>query len=133
MKNIWPMALRPITAYREPAGRLVADHYRDRGEDLQRAEDEGDPAPGAQVADHVVRVGDEYVRVGDRGNTVDQVEEADRYQQRHGEDDHPIAFTLARAPVAPHCCRRHSSSKSESPEFVTPACRTVVKCRHPCA
>jgi hypothetical protein len=58
-----------------------------------------------------VRVGDEYVRVGDRGNTVDQVEEADRYQQRHGEDDHPIAFTLARAPVAPHCCRRHSSSQ----------------------
>src|ERR1700733_728758 len=90
MKNIWPMALRPITGYREPAGRLVADHYRDRGEDLQRAEDEGDPAPGAQVADHVVRVGDEYVRVGDRGDAVDQVEDADHPQQRGREDDHQV-------------------------------------------
>jgi hypothetical protein len=134
MKNIWPMVLRPITATPNQRAAWLPRQYAERGEDLQRAEDERDPAPRAQVADHVMRVGDEYVRVGDRGNAVDQVEEAYRQQQHHREDDHPIAFALARSPGAPHCRRRHFGlPRSESPEFVTPASWAVRKRHHPYA
>jgi hypothetical protein len=62
-------------------------------------DDERDPAPRTQIAEHVVRVGDEHVRVGDRGDAVDEVEEA-KYQQQDGrEDNQPVAFACCVAPA----------------------------------
>src|ERR1044071_5496627 len=64
-----------------PAGGLVAGQYPDRGQGLEHAQDQGDPAPGAQVAEHVARVADEYAGPGDRGDAVDDVEQAEHAQQ----------------------------------------------------
>lgn len=75
------------------------------GQQLQRAEDESDPAPGSQVGEHVVRVGGEHVRVGDRGDAVDQVEAAGDQQHDRREQDQPVAVALhvppARSPGRP--------------------------------
>ena len=62
MNIIWAMALADH-GHREPAGQLVTGQDPGRREQLQRAEDEGDPAPSAQIADHVMRVSDEEMRV----------------------------------------------------------------------
>jgi hypothetical protein len=96
----------------KPAGHLVAYHYPDSGEELQDGKDEGNPAPGPQVAEHVVRVGHEHVRVRDGGDAVDHVPEADHQQQHPGEKDQAVpapllAVNLAPAAGWPHCCRRH--------------------------
>jgi hypothetical protein len=68
--------VEPDQGHREPACQLVACQDPAGCEELQRTEDEGDPAPCAQIPEHVVRVGDEHVRIGDRGDAVDQVEDA---------------------------------------------------------
>ncbi|MBV8432257.1 MAG: hypothetical protein JO244_13910 [Solirubrobacterales bacterium] len=71
----------------EPVGHLVAGKDPDRSQHLHDADDQSDPAPGPQAAEHVVRAAREHVRIGDRGDAVDQVEEADQAQQDSGEDD----------------------------------------------
>jgi hypothetical protein len=46
-------------------------------EDLQNTEDQGDPAPGVQVAEDVLLIVDEELRVADRRDPVDHVQPAD--------------------------------------------------------
>ena len=58
MKNIWSMALSPTSA---TANQLVARQHSARGQELQTADDQRDPAPDAQAAEHVVRVSGEDV------------------------------------------------------------------------
>ena len=86
-------------------------HHAHRRQDLQPADDQRDPAPGAQAAEHVVGVGGEHVRVGDRGDAVDQVEAADHGQQGDREYHQAVALAFrAASPCAPGwrgCCRRH--------------------------
>ena len=94
MKNIWSIALSPSTATPNQRAQLVARQHPGRRQQLQHTDDERDPAPGAQVAEHVVRVGGEHVRVGDRGDAVDQVETADDHQQDRREQDQAVAFGL---------------------------------------
>ena len=43
----------------------------------QRPDDQRDPAPGTQAAEHEMRIGDEHVRAGDGSGTVDHVEAGD--------------------------------------------------------
>ena len=71
----------PQHHHAEPAGQLVACQHPAGGQQLQDADDEGDPAPGAQAAEHVVGVGGEHVRVGHCRDAVDQVEAAHDDQQ----------------------------------------------------
>jgi hypothetical protein len=110
MKNIWPMALSPITATAKPARQLVAHHNSGRRQQLQDAEDQRDPAPSAQVAEHVVRVSDEHVRVGDRGDAIDQIEATGHHQWYQREPGQAVATVFgAPAPAFDRlkCCRRH--------------------------
>ena len=74
--------VEPEYRHREPAGQLVARQHPGRRQQLQHADDQRDPAPAAQAAEHVVRIRGEYVRVGNRGDAVDQVEAADDHQGR---------------------------------------------------
>ena len=57
MRNTWPRALSAGTATsNQRASWLpVSTGRRQQGQD---ADDEGDPAPGVQVAEHVVRLGE---------------------------------------------------------------------------
>ena len=90
--------VEPDHHHGEPAGRLVACQHAGGGQQLQGAEDEGDPAPGALVGEHVVGVGGEHVGVGDRGDALDHVEAADDQQQDGREQDQAITVALGVAP-----------------------------------
>jgi hypothetical protein len=81
------MALSPSTATANQRGCLVTRQHPAAREQLQGADDQRDPAPGAQIAEHIVRVGHEYVRVGDRGDAVDQIEDANDEHQDGREED----------------------------------------------
>jgi hypothetical protein len=54
MKNIWAMALSPATATANQGGRLLTCPYTEGCEQLHGTEHGYDPAPGAQVAGHVL-------------------------------------------------------------------------------
>ena len=95
MKNIWSMALSPIMATANQRA-IWLPPGPGGSEELRGAEDEGDPAPGPQVREHVVGVGGEYVGVGDRGDAVDQVEAADDQEEGRQQDQAvAVAFRVA--------------------------------------
>ena len=98
MKNIWSIALSPITATANQRGHLVSRQHPDSRHHLQCAEDERDPAPGPRVAEHVVRVGHEHVRISNRGDAIDQIE-ASGDKQQDGREQHQ-AVAAASYPAA---------------------------------
>jgi hypothetical protein len=55
---------------RRTSGPVGYRKHPGRRQQLHHPDDQGDPAPCPQVAEHVVRVGDEHVRVGDRGDAI---------------------------------------------------------------
>src|SRR5215831_17936373 len=112
--------VEPDQDHRGPAGYLVAGHYPGRHEQLQDADDEHGPAPGAHVADHVVRAGDEEVRFGDRDDAVDQVEEPEHQQEDGREDNGAVAF--AHPPGVLGRCRCHGDLTARAGILTPPAC-----------
>ena len=66
----------------------AATEQREPGRQLDDAEDQGDPTPGVERAEHVVRArGGVEVRVVDRSDAVDDVEHPRDRQQDRGKQD----------------------------------------------
>ena len=74
IQSIWRMTFTLAQATPNQRPQVAPRQIAKRGEELQNAEAEQEPAPSAEIAEHVTRVRDEEAGRADRGDPVQRVE-----------------------------------------------------------